>query len=198
MREEIRSGDRRGEVGRIAQRRNLVAEICPRNDGSGDHRVSEPERPSDSQQRHPDGGHRRPRTARSQRNQRRNDHRSRQEVFGTQHIQPVMDHRGNNSAEHPRSGEHPDHQQNQDRRNGSGQRPHDSFQNIPPRFPVANRDAGRNARSDQQRHLIGSREGLVAQQRHVKPDQHDQYGDRNKGLKNSGGFNGLPHRRSSF
>ena len=65
-----------------------------------------------------------------------------------------MDHRRNNTAEHPGPGQHPDHQQDQDRRYRSGQRVEYPFEDIVPMFAVVERDAGGYARGDQQRHLV--------------------------------------------
>lgn len=62
------------------------------------------------------------------------------------------------------------------------------FENILPGDFIVEGDAGCDAGGDQQRDLVGTREGVIAQGDHVKADQPDQHQNGNERLQDGWSF----------
>ena len=116
MRKNRHLNGRRCEHRRIGQNRDLITEICTRDDCSGDPALLESEGVADTHQRNADGGDCRPRTTRNKRHQSTYHARSDQEKRRMQHLKTVIDKCRHHATHHPRSGDCADKQQDDNTR----------------------------------------------------------------------------------
>ena len=174
MAEEVGARGRGGQNGRVAERRHLVAEVGTRDDGAGHPRLRHSEGVADAQQRHADGGNRRPRTAGQHADQRTDDAGGDEEELGRHELHTVVDERGHYPTHHPRARHHADEQQHDDGHTDAADGLLQAFLKNRPRHSVAQHgDADAEGRGHEERNLAATRQGVAAKQ----TDDHSQHSD---------------------
>ena len=162
--EDVDTDGRGGEHRGIGQERDLVAEIGSGDDRSGNPPFGESHGASDSHQRHADGGDGGPRTAGHERHDGADRARCNKEKRRMQDLQSVVDQRGDDTRDHPRSGDGADEQQDQDGRRRSADVVDDGlFEHGPAAAVDADREHHADRRGRQQGDLASAVDGIAAE-----------------------------------
>ena len=152
---------RRCKYRRIRQSRDFVAEVCTGDDCAGNPPLRETLRLTDTHQRDTNRGNRRPRTARHDRHRCTNQARHTEEHLRMNQLQTVADKRRHDAANHPRSGNGSDKEQNDDGRcGGVDVFDYRTLQLLPTAATHAHRKCCGNGRSKQQSNLTTTQDGI--------------------------------------
>ena len=192
--EEFGTRGRRGEHGGVGERRNFVAEVGPRDDGAGNPSRVESHGLAYAQQGYPYGGDGGPGAARDDRDNGADDAARGQEETRREDVQTVGDERGHHTAEHPGARDGPDEQQDDDGRGHLLDVFGHTLLEYAPFVVVTPHGQGHaHGRSDKQRHLAATHQGIAPEDGDDHGQQGHQYDQRDDSDKGSRYFGFLVH-----
>ena len=179
---EIDAGSGGGQIGRVGERRGLVAEI-----GARDHRARgngriEVHADGDAHEADADRADDRPRTADAGRDDGADRAGGDEEVIRAEQLQPVVHHRHQRAAERPGADQRADGEQDEDRADAGRDTVRGGLAQRVERVAATPADEHRDHGRDHERHLVRSDRAAIAEQEIRQSDQHDQAGDRNDGF----------------
>ena len=170
------------EDGGVGERRNFVSEIGTADDGSGNPSFIEALRLSDAHECDADGGDGGPGRAGHDTDQRTDDAAGGEEDFGANDFHAVVDERGDDTADHPRSAQCANQQEDDECASDVGDVVGDGFFEIFPRhFEENHAEEDAKSRNDEQRHLTRSGKGVAAIDLHHDDKHGDEDDERQQG-----------------
>ena len=180
MRKQPHSTHTRSQNCGVGQRRNLIAKICPADNGSGNPSLVETLSLANAHQRHANGGNSGPRTARHH-----THHRAQHTCSGKKHIRAddvhtVINHCRHYAAHHPRTAKRSNEQQNHNSHSHTRNVFCDSCLKIAPRHTGINRgNDATHRRRRQQHHLSSTAKRIAAKSANGEHNQRHQHKQRN-------------------
>ena len=179
---EVDAGSGGGKIGRVGQRRRLVAEI-----GAGDHRACGDGRVQvhaggDAHETDADGADDCPRAADAGGHDGADRAGGDEEVIRAEQLQAVVHHRHQRAAERPGADQPAHGEQNEDGADAGRDAVRGGLAQHFERVATTPADEHRDHRRDHQRHLVRPDRAAVAEQEVGQPHQQDQAGDRNDRL----------------
>ncbi len=182
VRVEADAGGGGGEIGRVGERRRLVAEIGARDHRAGGDGRVEPHVDGDAHEADADRADDRPRAADAGRDDAADRAGGQVEVVRAEQLQPVVDHRHQRAAHRPGADQRADGEQDEDRADARGdafrRRLAEGFE----RMAAAPADEKRQHRGNRERHLVRAQRARIAEQEIRKRHQRDEAADRDDRL----------------
>ena len=183
---KIGSGDGRGQVGRLRQRRHLVTEIRP-----GDHRAGsdghvQAETPGDGHECDADGAHHGPRTAHRHGDDRTQNRRDGIEDHGIQEPNPPVGQRRDGAGHVPGADQRAHREEDEDGAHGRTDAVDRGLGQIGDRVAVEVAHLGGQGSRQQQRHLDRASDRVLPVQLDGQGQSDDEKGQRDQGLPEHG------------
>ena len=177
----------RGQDRGLGQRRQLVAEVRPRDDGTGGDLGRDVEGDGDADQAHADGAGGRPRAADAEGDDPADQGRGRVVPAGGEQLDAVVDEGGDRARQVPHADQGTHGEQDEDGAGHRRQRALGRLLHLLERAAVLHGDEGRHHGAQHQRHLDGPVERVEPEQGDRPADQ-DREGDEGKDRVEQGGL----------
>ena len=191
--EQLGPRHRRGQVGGVAERRHLVAEVGPGDDGSGGEAEVQVLGGGHPDEGDADGRGGRPRRAGGDGDEGADDAGGRVEDRRAEDLEAVVDHGGNDPGEDPGADERTHHQQDEHRPHRERDAADDPALELLPRVAEPDADEDRHSRRQDQGDLVGALGRAVPEEVHRGRQEEDQNGHGKERLEEGRGLPGGVH-----